>query len=354
MGEAKRRKAAGFAQAVPTLPQPLRFLAAQERALPPGFFDTADRLHREGRGLRPTWAFLTQKETAEAFSEAVKNREGQAQDSLSLAFEALSHVQDCHFVRRLVFATTFRASKAVFRFEPALAARLRRSPAETPLDPEAFWRLPHSGLWVEAPNGEDGDRFAFGAALTPSFDEDETLVELVRLVETPRGPKCEGGTLRLDGSTAAEAVDRFLAEASVWPGGFDGLRADDFRAFALQAVGMLLHLCGPEPVASAKTGHARPRSGHEGVAGPSGEWVVSVRDAGVFGAIRDGSAEWKGGTHARPRPHVRRSHFRTIWTGPDRDVPRLVRVGECLVATSTPNSVPAVVRTLGEGGGVAA
>src|SRR5690606_18860768 len=56
-------------------------------------------------------------------------------------------------------------------------------------------------------------------------------------------------------------------------------------------------------------------------AAPSG-WVIGSRIGGAIRRYRDG--EDQGGTHAGPRPHVRRAHWHHFWTGPRTGTRRLV------------------------------
>jgi hypothetical protein len=342
MGEAKRRMAAGIATVKTPLPLPLRFVSEISEDLPSGYFEAADRLYSLGKANRPSWTHLTMDEIARAYTMC---------SNLGECLEAIRReLQDNHIPKRYSFAVSFRASKAMFRFESALAKELRSTRPEGKLDPEVLKRMPHTGVWIEAPNGVEGDSFAFGASLRLSHDNRTMLLDLSRLHAQGKRLKLDGATLRLDGRTLDDAIAQCLVENMTFSKktiSEDAIEA--LRSFIYQAVACVLHLCADEPgISSEPVKVIRPEGNMERLlgVGPAREWDVAVRNAGYFRTTRCEASDWKGGTHARPRPHVRRAHYQTVWTGPGRDVPKRVWVAECLVATSSPERLVAAVKSV--------
>jgi hypothetical protein len=89
----------------------------------------------------------------------------------------------------------------------------------------------------------------------------------------------------------------------------------------------LLYICSEEPDIERVEGnlpaHARPKKvkkGYKFFAPKKPKiWNVGKKIAHV---VSSASLDWKGGSHASPKAHIRRAHWHGYWTGQRNSVDR--------------------------------
>jgi hypothetical protein len=123
--------------------------------------------------------------------------------------------------------------------------------------------------------------------------------------------------------------------------------------FVARCVSLVLYLCSEEPELadgwkpSKPVGKRVKQGTRHFAADKSTTWDVGVR----LGAALDMAAEranqedceWKGGTHARPRGHIRRAHWHTYRTGTQRSIPVVKWISPVLVNLGKHQPFPVTV-----------
>jgi len=121
-----------------------------------------------------------------------------------------------------------------------------------------------------------------------------------------------------------------------------------------RALPHLLYLCAEEPdIDGAPQGAVKPTKTKKGLRWFPSEkiavWTVGVRLGATLRKARElhDAAEGAARLHGRPRPHVRRAHFHSFWTGPkDQENRTLISrwVYDALVNAKGPDDLVTAVR----------
>lgn len=362
MGQARlKRLAAAASGSAPSqgrpVPLPALLLAHEKAVRPPSLWRTVDELHAAGMAGRPRWAHLRMDELGQAYGAAHRGSAPRFASSLrEIGMDRFSP-------RKGAFVQAWRASRAIYRFDPDLARELRGTAYDGPLDPEAFKTMPHPALWIQAGCPEDlailgraDDEvlsFQFGVCLRPAEDPETPVLDICLLFpDGPRPPVFAAYSLILDGRLIGEALVDFDAVSGQ---ATDPAAKEAAMTLCRSAVSLVLWLCqGPEAEAVPSPSASGPAplavsvgSGTETVAGPR-EWTVGQRIGAAFRSSAGcPKAIPKGGTHAGPRPHVRRGHWHTYLHGKGRAERKVVFVHPCVVGTADRDSLVATVSRVG-------
>lgn len=233
-------------------------------------------------------------------------------------------------VGKLTACVTWSRTKGIYRFDETVL----QSVWDTPIDEiptQLLFRLPEWCVWVETPN--DPQSNGFFAYL--EYDK-SGRVEL-RFCLSSNGTLIQH-ILHLDKPTVGEAI------RAAWQYAADNAAKlnvditynDDIIKAEVNSVrprlSLLLYLCSVNSDITYKGEPKQPsypnpvktkRGVREFPAAMPRVWDVGIR----IGASLRRAAEQrdsKGGTHASPRPHIRRGHYHLFWTGPRRGPQRPV------------------------------
>lgn len=233
----------------------------------------------------------------------------------------------------LTAALLWIKAKIVYRFDETLFAELSAQPLDDKIPVEALMQFPFFCVYVEAPVEIHGQEAA-GFFAWLEYDCNAKLGELRLLYLMPDSSTISvpliltGGTVddclyAVQQSAMSRAHDLGVDIDLSQPGVYN---ASEIAA----AVNLVLYICsvGADMLPPAeRSAHPRPQVDQRGNSRRPDVWEVGTR---IGAAIRRYRAtehveHAPAGTHASPRPHIRRAHWHSFWTGP-RDGKRTVQV----------------------------
>lgn len=244
----------------------------------------------------------------------------------------------------------WRVTQGIYRYDATVLEALRDTPLTGNIPGEILRALPEWCVYVETPGWTWHDVSAYGFFCYLESDANSKREELRFLIECAHGleaamPIHLGADLetglrwayeegvRLWKTKERPSADQLalIAQAE------EGLRAavDDLAVNLAPMVSVILYLCSinAEIRPARDTGKLRPWKPNpvktkDGLrmfpADKPVMWDVGSR---IGAAIRRaGEQQWskpQDGTHASPRPHIRRAHWHSFWTGPKAKVGQL-------------------------------
>lgn len=228
----------------------------------------------------------------------------------------------------------WRQTKGVYRVDPEVLEALWSTPLEGDLPADLFFRLPEWCVYVETPGRHFYDNPMHGVFVFLDWSSTFSCPELMLL---PDGDGELGfHSFKLDRPSIRESIaamlDRLTSNSGIgddWPGARDRFKAFETRFVetVTPIVSVTLYLCSQSAEIRDSGGTGRrpgPRApvllqGRERsfAAERPTTWEVGYR----LGAALRLAAAKEGvpavaGTHASPRPHVRRAHWHTYLVGP--------------------------------------
>ncbi len=225
----------------------------------------------------------------------------------------------------------WRMTQGIYRFDSDLFAALWSTPL-TRIPVEILYRLPEWCVYIEAPPGYDMhgvDLYGWFAYLEHDARADRAELRLV----FDLGDTLSPFMLHLTAATLSECVEKALSESRRQAANMKALPAEvteqlkDALTAALEPiVSVILYLCtmaadiadlrgkrekpeNPVPTKTKKGLRTFPLDG------PT-TWLTGYRIGATLRLARGSPSEPGGGTHASPRPHIRRAHWHTYLTGP--------------------------------------
>jgi len=235
----------------------------------------------------------------------------------------------------------WRVTQGVYRFDPNVYQEVIKTPITGNIPHEILYQLPEWCVYIETPELEifGAPIFGFFAYLEYDIKEKRTELRFVLDRDGPcdfKGPK--PFALHLGKWPLEEAILRAFQEAAQqikkwgWNArDIDFTEPDFIKESAKQfqpLISLLLYLCASngeiEPVEGRLPTKPKPKKTKKGVRlfppNKPTTWDVGVRmGAAIRRARAATTSEDRGGTHASPRPHIRRAHWHTFWTGPRKD-----------------------------------
>lgn len=292
-----------------------------------GFWDAVDQLRaQQGQTIPrwPRWCYLPLPRAGALVAEA-QARAGMRPTTASILRES----------SELATLAAWRMTQGVYRYDPTLYAALTDTSLSGDLPAEILRRLPEWCVYIETP-GMTGPLVGGGVTavhgcwawldyevtgdltvLTLGLDLDDAPIGLAHVPLVGTIEDAIASTLR-EWDDAADRIDGIHAP----PSGY----AEAARRALPPLVSLVLYLCADDPDLGGRPRPTKPqpvRTKHGWRVYPASgltRWDVGVR---IGAAIRHAqeqrereAREHAASGRAFPRPHVRRSHWHSYWTGP--------------------------------------
>lgn len=243
-------------------------------------------------------------------------------------------------VARLGAIGAWRVTQGIYRFDPALYESIITTPVAGDLPHDVLYRLPEWCVYIETPDMQwsGGPLYGFFAHLEHDANTGRPELRLLLDAEVALTPI----PLHLGAWSLAESIARMTDVASVQamahgvdatPAGVTG----EIRSWVEPLVSLLLYLCaenaeiGDGTRAPAIPQPKRTKQGWR-LFPPDRPttWDVGVRLGAALRRAYHAQEVDQGGTHAGPRPHIRRAHWHGFRSGPMKredgtDIPAVAR-----------------------------
>lgn len=228
-------------------------------------------------------------------------------------------------VGRLGALMAWRVSQGIYRFAGPLYERVIETPITGDIPHEILYRLPEWCVYVETPGLSFRDSRLHGVFAHLEFDMTHQRPELRLLLDSDAG--LDPLPLHLGPWSLDESLRRMTDAANV-----QGLSAGTFispnevvrqaRPIIEPILSLLLYLCAENAeIGDGRTLPMKPQPKRT-KAGPRlfapdrpTTWDVGVRLGAALRRAYHASETGGDGTHAGPRPHVRRAHWHGFRTG---------------------------------------
>lgn len=301
----------------------------------PGIWQAVDAVRAEQGHTRarwPAWCYLPWGPGSRVAGDAMV-RSGQITRVMSTAEITPRVLAE---TGTLCTLAAWRMTQGVYRYDPTLYAALIATPIDGDLPVDVLRRIPEWCVYIETPemtapivSGGTARVHGVYAWLDYEAQGDQTILQLGLDTDDARLPIAN---LPLVGTLAEsiEAVEKqWLDNAETLDGVATPTKgyAAAARRYLPPLVSLVLYLCSEAPDLGGRTPE-RPRATRtrdgwrlfpaDGIR----VWSVGERiGAALRSATERHSAEDASGTHASPRPHVRRAHWHSFWRGPREPKP---------------------------------
>lgn len=286
----------------------------------PHAFDQMREFRREkGRGLPdwPAWCWVPMAGGYAVVSGGGPNR------------VQVDRVPDIALVTAVA---TWRETQGMYRFDPDVLEALWHTPVSGDLPTEVLERLPEWCVWVETPEREIGGTRIAGFYAHLESDSNTGRRELRLLVDLESGglvavPLHLGGDMRHAIDAMIAEGDRQMRRAGMLDGILDVVGRREEIMSVEPLVSLVLYLCSEAAeIADRKDPARRPTARRDSSRTPNSPtvWDTGARLGAALRRARDAASESGEGSHAAPRPHIRRAHWHHYWTGPKAGERRLV------------------------------
>lgn len=313
----------------------------------PGVWRRIDDVRARGRARWAPWCYVPEVEI-----EGIFAKDGMIDSRLGM---------ECPL---LAVLAAWRHTQGVYRFSPDLLDAVLATPISR-IPVEALHRLPEWAVYVELPHYEVKGHRVQGMFFALDDDPREGFSDVLLLLDPDEGPLLPV-VLPLVGESLDEAVAardaRILADA-------DSTGDDRRRALARIAIGLqptasdiapllsvALYLCAETDIRDQAGDRERPShpvpkrvKGGERLFPPDRPtvWECGFRIGAKLRAARAATIEHVGeGTHAAPRPHVRRAHWHAYRVGHGRTDVRVKWLHPILVGVRDDVDAGGIVPTI--------
>jgi hypothetical protein len=299
-------------------PQPVYSLR-EFRIRHPGVWDKVRRF-REERAREssqwPQWCYLPYA-VAEEILYGERRRLSESDRAAASVLSALA---------------AWRATQGIYRIHPALRDSVAETPLAGPLPTELLYRLPEWCVYIEMEGALWFSKPIQGFYAHLNYDRDRGRTELCLVIDSDYRLSPVPLPLKA-GDTLEAAMIAAAVEASQRPGNVlnNAIVSEEVvqesRRRLEPFVSLVLYLCSQTAeYCDAMGGTARqpsipqPQRTRHGVkefpASSPRVWEVSYRLGDLLLRARAQADAPASGTHASPRPHVRRAHWHTYLKGP--------------------------------------
>jgi hypothetical protein len=242
-------------------------------------------------------------------------------------------------IAALAVLAAWRPTQGVYRFDPTVAEAIRDTPITGEIPTEILHRLPEWCVYIETPGTE------YLGASSPGFfallecDAKDGREELRLSIDT-RDSLSTAMPIYLNRGGLAEGIEAAQVEAARQAGLYEAFAPDDaasltaimsippdmIAAEMTPRINLLLYLCCTNAeMLDRKTGRLRPtkplpQKTKDGMrmfaAQKPVAWDIGYRLGAAIRHAQEVEPRRPGdGTHASPRPHIRRAHWHSFWTG---------------------------------------
>ncbi|MBK6427824.1 MAG: hypothetical protein IPF82_17005 [Blastocatellia bacterium] len=229
--------------------------------------------------------------------------------------------------------STWRETQGVYRFDRDVLDALWHTPVSGDLPTEVLERLPEWCVYVENAGSRDWPSSGRGFYAHLESDSNTGRRELRLLVDLESGdlvgvPLHLGGDLRQAIDAMIAEGDRQLRKAGLLDGILDvvGRREEILSVEPLVSLVLSPLLGGGRDLGPKGPSRHPPYRVARALATPNAPtvWETGTRLGGALRRAREAASDPGGGSHAAPRPHIRRAHWHHFWTGPKAGERRLV------------------------------
>ena len=300
---------------------PLSLLKETTSAFPAAWADM-ERFHAAngagGLPSWPTWCYAPMAAACAAASRAYPDTYSGRADAIRAA-QVISAL------------APWRMAKEVFVMDADMQGLLFEQADDLKLDPEVLMHLPYPCFYVQfAPGTEFRGTPYHGFFVHLEYDANTQEREL-RLLFLMSDGQTAGVPIHIDAGTIEESIQRTLDEAyaNVPDGHYELRRALFTEAKAQSEIAqtysrvlqLVLYLCAQNAEIAPNSEQAVYTRRNATIKDRYAEiqkWDVGVRIGNAVRAHREKIAlsTGTGETHSSPRPHMRRGHWHSFWTGP--------------------------------------
>ncbi len=266
-------------------------------------------------------------------------------------------------VGRLAALAAWRVTQGGYRFDPAIYNAVIKTPITGDLPREILYRMPEWCVYIETPDAEIYGGRMYGFFAHMEWDANTGREELRLLVDSEES--LMPVPIHMGDWSLREAVDRAMdskIQAAANPSIDKMFGSLPTVGVAKQAtaeieplVSLLIYLC----TANAELGAGehrpqkpKPKRTKRGwrlfPPDKPNTWDVGVRLGAALRRAYHQAETDPNGTHAGPRPHIRRAHWHSFWTGP-RDGERKLTVKwlpPISVNLDDPDDLPTTLRPI--------
>jgi hypothetical protein len=232
----------------------------------------------------------------------------------------------------------WRPTQGIYRFDPTVASAIMDTPLTGELPSEILQRIPEWCVYVETPGLTYLDAPSYGFFAYLEHDANDKREELRLAIDLGTKlatalPVHLGGNLI---AGIASATREAVRQAERHQVGADArtimsLPAEKIAASLEPRINLLLYLCSTNAeMRDRKSGRLRPTKPlltktKDGLRMFAAErpaaWEVGYRLGAAIRHAQEAAPKRPGdGTHASPRPHIRRAHWHSFWAGPKAKV----------------------------------
>jgi hypothetical protein len=332
--------------------RPGKILSAFGRLYPEAWKQVDEfRASRKELGDWPDWCFLP---LAGTYAIVVKGK-------------TLQSPKQALHIGVLGALAAWRVTQGIYRFDPTTFDALWKTPVTGDIPTEVLFHLPEWCVYIPTPNQswQEATLIGFFAHLESDMNDRRTELRLVLDVTGPSGDDLIGMPIHLGKGGVAGGVEAMLNEAARHfptrvqsPDGVSERLSSDISPL----VSLVLYLCSQAAeIKGAGAGkriptRPKPEKTKKGLRifapDQTSRWEVGYRlGAALRQALSEHGPVEQTGTHASPRPHIRRAHWHSFWVGkkdqPDARSVTLKWLPPILVNVTEVENLTTTVRDVG-------
>jgi hypothetical protein len=234
-------------------------------------------------------------------------------------------------VALLAALAAWRATQGIYRFDQSTLDALWKTPVTGVIPTEVLYHLPEWCVYIPTPGQTWRGEPLYGCFAHLEHDRKLQLTELrfVLDISASPGEQLILMPIRLGVGGVAAAVETVLKETVRHvPVTMDttGCELDTLMGDVPPLVSLVLYLCSQSAEITDQHGPNRLPARPQPVRTKRGlrffppdrptQWQVGYRLGAALRRVESERAETdSNGTHARPRPHIRRAHWHSFWVG---------------------------------------
>jgi hypothetical protein len=287
----------------------------------PGCWRRVDELRAARHRSWPSWCFLP---LAGALEVLAAGRHDHSEE------EAISIGRQAHPFAALA---AWRATQGIYEFHAAVRDAIAETPLDGDLPCELLHRVPEWCVYLRTSGMQIGPWKPEGAFVFLNWEASSGREDLRIALDAPPELLClpavqlhlgtiaAGITATYDDARARERIVGRSLVPSYLPS------PSEWALIVAPVISLVLYLCAENSEIDDAAGRAASPRNPVPTATKQGPrtfpppkpttWNVAFRvGSALERSCREPRSDPQGGTHARPRPHIRRAHYNTYWTGP--------------------------------------